>query len=267
MADEEKNNQQGANAAAGSSNAATQEAGENKGQGAEGQGEKAKGSVLAAAFDGGENKGNNDGKAEGADKKAADGKAATDAEKAAAEAKAKEEADKKAAEEKAKGAPEKYADFKAPEGMELNKEVLGKFAEVAKKLNLSQEAAQAIVDVGGEQAKAIVAEATKGFVKQQADAWKAQRDKWAEQLTKNKEWGGANEAQTKTLAIKAMQRFGSPALKEFFNHGFGDNDELIIAFAKVGKALGEDSVVEGSKNGAEEGNVLKKMYPSLQSKK
>ena len=67
------------------------------------------------------------------------------------------------------------------------------------------------------------------------------------------------------LAQKAILRFGSPALKEFLNQGFGDNADLIVTFARIGKALGEDSVVEGSKTASED-NVLKKMYPSLQKK-
>ncbi len=46
---------------------------------------------------------------------------------------------------KADGAPEKY-EFKAPDGREYDAEVLNNFSEVAKDLNLSQDAAQKLLD-------------------------------------------------------------------------------------------------------------------------
>ena len=49
-------------------------------------------------------------------------------------------------EAKEDAAPESYADFKAPEGVELNSAVVDSFKGIAKKLNLSQEKAQAVID-------------------------------------------------------------------------------------------------------------------------
>lgn len=63
------------------------------------------------------------------------------------EADAKPESDPadKSAEDKPQGAPERY-EFTAPEGSELDAAVTDAFAGVAKELNLTQEAAQKVVD-------------------------------------------------------------------------------------------------------------------------
>ena len=56
------------------------------------------------------------------------------------------ETEEKKEPEKEAGAPEKYEDFKAPQGVSLDADVVKGFSEVAKELNLPQDKAQAVID-------------------------------------------------------------------------------------------------------------------------
>ena len=71
-------------------------------------------------------------------------------------------------EKKPEGAPESY-DFKAPEGVSFDEGVIGAFSEVAKDLNLPQDAAQKVLD---KMAPVIQA--------RQMEQFEAARNQWAE---------------------------------------------------------------------------------------
>lgn len=148
-------------------------------------------------------------------------------------------------------APEKY-DFAAPEGVELNPTVLGKFSEVAKKHNLTQDVAQSILS---EMAPQLAA--------QQAEQFQAIRTQWAEQAKADKEFGGDGLQENLAVAKKARDAFGTPDLHELLNKsGFGDNPEVIRFFFKVGKAISEDSVVLGGKGGEAPTDIAKRLFPN-----
>lgn len=72
----------------------------------------------------------------------------------------------------AAGAPEKYADFTLPEGYEANPEQMGKYTEIAKKLNLSQASAQELLDFHIAASK----EAADGLTQHWKDTQKEWRD-------------------------------------------------------------------------------------------
>ena len=141
------------------------------------------------------------------------------------------------------GAPDEYADFTAPEGVELNTEIAGDFKALAKELNLPQDKAQAVVDLGVklmQQAQEV-----------QVEAMQAARAEWVDQVRADKEIGGDKLAPNLALAKRALDSFGSPALAELMDaSGLGNHPEVIRAFVKIGKAISDDKLVTGGSNTA-----------------
>lgn len=144
-------------------------------------------------------------------------------------------------EQKQEGAPDKY-EFQAGEGVELDAEALKDFEPVARELNLTNEQAQKLVDAYPK----ILA----GVQQRQADAWQAQTEEWAATVKADKEIGGDKLTANLGVAQRALDTFGTPALKEYLNGtGLGNHPELVKAFVKVGKAMSEDGVVTGKESG------------------
>lgn len=137
-------------------------------------------------------------------------------------------------------APEKY-EFKAAEGQELDAEAVKAFEPIAKELNLSNEQAQKLVDVYG-------SKIMPKLVEQQAAQWQQQIEQWADQVKADKDLG--TDASI-GAAQKAMDKFGSPELKQYLNEtGLGNHPELVRIFANIGKAMSEDGLVTGNSGGA-----------------
>ena len=179
--------------------------------------------------------------------RAAEEKAATD--KAAKDA------------EDAKGAPETYAEFKAPEGTVLQKEVLDVFAVKAKELNLSQGKAQELLDW---YAKEILPQ----NVAQQHAAWEKTTQDWAAASKVDKEIGGDKFDANISLAQRALNTFASPELGKYIvDSGLGNHPEFIRLMVRVGKSMSEDSFIKGNLQGQkEEPNekaTLRAMYPTM----
>lgn len=148
------------------------------------------------------------------------------------------------------GAPEKY-DFKAPEGQRFDDSVLGAFSEVAKELNLSQSAAQKMLD---KVAPVIQA--------RQLEQIEAVRTAWAESAKTDKEFGGDKLNESLSVAKKALDQFGSPELKKLLNEsGLGNNPEVIRVFYRAGKAISEDTFV-GGKAPKANANDARTLYPN-----
>ncbi|SXT03221.1 Uncharacterised protein [Klebsiella pneumoniae] len=145
-------------------------------------------------------------------------------------------------EQKPEGAPEKY-EFKPAEGQELDTAALEQFEPIARELNLTNEQAQKMVDLYGTKIMPMVQ-------KQQAEAWQAQTEEWAAPVKADKEIGGDKLTANLGVAQRALDTFGTPALKEYLNGtGLGNHPELVKAFVKVGKAMSEDGVVTGKESG------------------
>lgn len=136
-----------------------------------------------------------------------------------------------------KAAPEKY-EFKAPEGVQLDSELLGEFEGVARELDLSQEDAQKVADIGAKLAQK--------FQTRQAEVVQEARTEWAKQTAADKEIGGTALAENVATAEKALATFGSPQLRALLKEtGLGNHPEVVRAFVKVGKAISEDGLVVG----------------------
>lgn len=145
--------------------------------------------------------------------------------------------------DKPAGAPEKY-EFKAPEGKEFAADTIKDFSEIAKELNLSQEAAQKLLD---KMAPSIEA--------RQVQQLEAIRNEWADAAQVDKEFGGEKLNENLAVAKKALDAFGSPELRALLNEsGLGNNPEVIRFMYRAGKAMSEDTFVGNSPGADGKGN-------------
>lgn len=143
---------------------------------------------------------------------------------------------------KVEGAPEAY-EFKVPEGQQLDAEAVKQFEPIARELNLNQEQAQKLVDLYG-------SKVMPQLMKQQAEVWQKQTADWADAAKTDKEIGGDKFEANMTRAKQALDKFGTPELREYLEStGMGNNPELIRAFYKVGAAMSEDTLVTSNETG------------------
>lgn len=157
----------------------------------------------------------------------------------------------KADEGKPQGAPEAY-EFKAPEGSTLDDAVIGQFSEVAKELNLTQDAAQKILD---KMAPAMAA--------RQAEQVEAIRTGWADEARVDKEFGGDKLDENLGTAKRALDQFGTPELRTLLKEtGMGNHPEVIRFMYRAGKAISEDGFVPGGRQGAPT-DPAKRMFPNM----
>lgn len=145
-------------------------------------------------------------------------------------------------------------EFKAPDGMELDKDAVGAFTTIAKDLKLAPDAAQKVVDIAvGMQQRAVEA-----HTKQVAE--------WADQVKADKELGGDKLAQTLATAQKALA-LGPPELKQLLNDsGLGNHPAVVRFMHTVGKALSEDRFVPSTGGAAASPDDAARFYPTMTSK-
>lgn len=150
--------------------------------------------------------------------------------------------------EKSQGAPEKY-EFKAPEGTELNASVIGAYSDVAKELDLSQEAAQKVLD-----------KVAPVMAAQQADALRVMNADWLDATKSDKEFGGEQLDGNLAMAKKALEVFGTPELTKLLNDtGLGNHPEVIRVFYRTGKAISEDRFT-ASGSGGKPADDVRRLY-------
>lgn len=147
-------------------------------------------------------------------------------------------------------APEAYTDFKAPEGVELDTEVLGDLKALGKERGWSQEDAQKVFDLGLK------------MQQRQGEAWQAQMAKWVDEAKADKEFGGEKFAENLALVQKAVTQFGSPDLKAYLDKtGLGNHPEMVKTFYRIGKAISADGFVPGGKNTSPK-SIADRLYPT-----
>lgn len=153
------------------------------------------------------------------------------------------------------GAPESYEDFSVPENIEVDAAVLTNFKELAKEANLSQANAQKLVDM---QTK-LMQEHAEASNK----AWIDTKNSWEEAAKTDKEYGGQQFNDNLAVAKKALDTYGSPALREVFETtGVGSNPEVIRFCVNVGKTIKEADIVKGTTQ-ATEATMLERLYPTM----
>lgn len=135
--------------------------------------------------------------------------------------------------------PEKYEDFKLPEGVSIDKEKHEGFKALAKDLGLTQEGAQKLVD----QHLNALKEAIDGPGKR----WAELQTDWQKQVKDDSEIGGANFAGMKASVARAIDKFGTPGLRDALNlTGAGNNPDIVKFIARLSKASAEGTPVTGS---------------------
>jgi hypothetical protein len=146
-------------------------------------------------------------------------------------------------------APIQYADFTAPEGVQLDEPVMGEFKTLAQGLKLPQDKAQELVNLGGQVAKAS-ADKFSNELKSQTEAFYADiggmPDKWAETARADKEFGGDKFDENMAVAKAALDQFGTPELTAFLKKTQAESHpEVLRTFFRIGKAISQDGFVPG----------------------
>ncbi len=132
------------------------------------------------------------------------------------------------------GAPAHY-EFRPVEGVPLSEEVLGKFSEVARELNLSQGAAQKMLD-----------QVAPAIARQQQAAVQQLNEQWVSAVQADKEIGGEKLGANLAIAKKARDAFGTDGLRKLLNESrIGNHPEMVRFFVRAGQAISEDSFVPG----------------------
>lgn len=138
--------------------------------------------------------------------------------------------------EEPKGAPEAYEDFTVEEGDAPDPATVENFKALAKDLNLSQENAQKVYDLG--------VAMSKQWAEQQQAAVQQAKTEWADQTKTDSEIGGDKFDANLAVAKKGLDQFGSPELRTLLNEsGLGNHPEVIRFFYRAGKAVGDDNFV------------------------
>ena len=141
---------------------------------------------------------------------------------------------------KAPDVPESY-ELTAPEGMTLDAASVELATPVFKELGLSNEQANKLMPVAAAFAQKIQDHANQQIIAQvQAD-----RKAWLDTAKADSEIGGAHWGDTIATAASALDKLGMTKGTPFRNlldeSGLGNHPEMIRAFQKVGKAIGDDA--------------------------
>ncbi len=171
---------------------------------------------------------------------------------AAVEAKPAEGADGDAKASEGGDTPaEPVYEFTAPEGVTLDTAAVDEFKAIAKELSLTPEAAQKVANV------AIA-------MQQRAAEQHANTvTQWAEQTRADKELGGQALPETLGHCRRALDQFGTPEIRRALDEsGLGNHPEFVRVFARVGKALADDTFVAGTSR-VPERTIEQRLFPTM----
>lgn len=152
------------------------------------------------------------------------------------------ESDKEAGDDEADEKIE-YEDFNFPEGIDVDQVELGEFKELAADLGLDQEGAQRLIDFEAERVK----KAQDVFAEAQNTLMEDTQKRWKKEVKADKEIGGANLEKNIGVAKIALNKFGTPELKEFLsNTGAEAQPEILRFLFRVGQTVTEDQLDAGN---------------------
>lgn len=151
--------------------------------------------------------------------------------------------------EKPAGAPEQYEAFKVPDGFTIEDAAVNEFGALAKELNLTQEAAQKLVDYQVKFQQAQTAKLDEA-VKKQAEDWAA------DTLKTYKKDELADARRGFKAAPKDVQQMLAAA-------GFDNHKSFVDFFMKVGRAIKEDKFEMGKGKGGQAKSPANVIYPEL----
>jgi hypothetical protein len=147
-----------------------------------------------------------------------------------------------------------------PEGMKLDESILKGLTDEAAKLKLSSEQASGL--------GAFLAAEQKRSEEADVAEWSKRSAEWAASVKADKDFGGANFDATVADAQKAIIQFGGKDLAaELEKWGLQNFPPLVKAFARAGKALGEDTSRSGAPAGQSgpttRAEQLRQEFPSM----
>ncbi|MCE5328153.1 MAG: hypothetical protein LLG01_17230 [Planctomycetaceae bacterium] len=147
------------------------------------------------------------------------------------------------------GAPEAYQ-WTMPEGVTLDPTVLDAYGTAARELGLPQDQAQSIVD--------RVAPAM-------AAAQAAQVKAWEEAAAADPEIGGDKLPETLATAKAALEALGTPEMVKTLNElGWGSHPDVIRFMAKVGRAIGPDTIPARGNGPSNDGrSIAQRLFSSM----
>ena len=149
--------------------------------------------------------------------------------------------------------PDKYEDFKVDPEVNVNANMQNEFKEIAKSMKLTQDQAQSLVDLQIKYAKAQ-GETNMTQYRQTVDAWKKETIQAL----------GNGYQQELGIAAKALNRFGSPELRQLLNDsGLGNHKEVVLFFNKIGKAISEDTMNDNGVSGGKSKTDGEIFYPAM----
>jgi hypothetical protein len=131
------------------------------------------------------------------------------------------------------GAPEQY-ELTTPEGIELDDAVRDKFADAAKKLNLTNDGAQGILD-----------SVLPTYVERMNQRLEEHVQAWRDEQRKDPEIGGEKHRKSVADANAFVERLGTPELREWLKGPAGDQPELIRIFSRAARLTSEEQSVLG----------------------
>ena len=146
--------------------------------------------------------------------------------------------------EQPEGAPESYEDFKAPEGLKYDDQVIGSFKEAAKEANLTQGQAQNLLD----KVAPVIAQRQMAQIAEVSKQW-AERSRADKELSAD--WNRSMADVARMRDRFAVNEDGSvdPDIKEFMSTPIGNHPGLLKLLARAGRAIGEGDFPRGSNTG------------------
>lgn len=161
------------------------------------------------------------------------------------------------------GAPEAYEEFKAPDGIELDPEVMPEVHEIFKDLGLSQEKAQEVFEkfLGIQQKLA-------GTPEQQLQEAESQimalNTRLAEECRNLPDIGGDKFAESLATASKVIQQFGDDETRQLFAYtGVGSHPAFFKMMVAIGSKMSPDNFEQGGEAAKTERPVEKIMFGHL----
>lgn len=152
-----------------------------------------------------------------------------------------------------------YAEFNLPDGVTADEALMGSFGAFARQQGWSQEEAQQAID--------LHLQALDRHSETHRQGWHRQQEEWTSQLKTDREYGGPAFTKNVGVAVRAIERFGTPALKEALDaSGLGNHPELVRFCYRVGKAIGEDAYLPSRGEGGQR-TAAEVLYPNQSKEK
>lgn len=190
--------------------------------------------------------------------------AGADAAKAAADAAAAA-----AAAAKPPAVPEKY-ELKLPEASTLDASAIERTTAIARELGLPNDAAaQKVLDFVNQEAATHAAAQREAFLAAHQPGgaeWVKQDAAYREAALADAEIGGTPEklAASSELAKRAFAQFADPEAAEFFEKsGLGSHPQVLRMLTRIGKAMGEGTLVRGGSSTTAATRPEDRLYPTM----